>query len=86
MKDQLRRKKLRKFESINAKSVFIAIVAVFFVSIGFSLIATTLNINGDTTAKKKDWDAVEVEYTTPYNSSVTNAKEAVDDLHNRLGG
>ena len=86
MKNQLRRKKLRKFESIDTKKLLISISAILFVSIGFSLIATTLSIRGDTVAKKKNWDAVEVEYTTPYNSTVTNSKEAIEDLHDRLGG
>lgn len=86
MKNQLRRKKLRKLESIDSKKLIIGIVSILFVSIGFSLIATTLSIRGNTVAKKKNWDAVEVEYSTTYNSSVSNAKEAIEDLHDRLGG
>ena len=86
MKNQLRRKKLRKFESIDTKKLLIGVAAILFVSIGFSLIATTLSIRGNTVAKKKNWDAVEVEYTTTYNSTVTNSKEAFEDLYDRITG
>lgn len=85
MKGKLRTKKLRKFNILNNKKSVLILVCILFITVGFSVLTTTLSITENITVKKKNWDATEVSYTTSKNSSVSNSKQAIDDLYTRLG-
>lgn len=85
MKRKLRSKRLRKIKLMSNKKVILIVALVFFITVGFSALSTTLGINGNVVVKKKIWDATEVSYKTSKNPSVTNSKEAIEDLHAKFG-
>lgn len=85
MKGKLRTKKLRKLNILNNKKLVLILACILFITVGFSVLTTTLSITENITVKKKNWDATEVSYTTSKNSSVSNSKQAIDDLYTRLG-
>lgn len=81
---KLKRKKLRTRKALDNKKIVLIVVLVLFISVGFSVLTTSLGMTAYVTIKKKVWDATEVSYTTSYNSSVTNSKQAIDDLHSKI--
>lgn len=70
----------KRFKNITA----ILVLFIFGLSLGYAALSTTLSISGKATIQKKTWDATEVSYTTTKNSSVSNSKQAIEDLYNLL--
>ena len=80
-RNSLKRKKLRKYKLLNDKKIALIIFLFFFISIGFSILNSALNITGTVTVKKKIWQAIEVAYNnTNSGLTSTNVQEAIDEL------
>lgn len=84
MKSTIRNKKLRK-NKIGLQKVYIVLVAIFFITIGFSVLSTSLSISGVATVKKKTWDSGELNYNTTYVPSVQTVEDALKHLYKLTG-
>lgn len=81
MKNRLKRKKLRTKKTLSNNKIIFIVLTVLFISVGFSALTAKLGMTATVTVKKKIWDATEVSYTTSYNTTVANSKQAVEDLN-----